>query len=84
MHFIFMFLTNIYIFLASDLPRASHWNLKSLRLPDNIGYDIMVLEMLRVHVNQDSDKLLEVSLRPHISNSCTNTYIDIPCTNYLV
>ena len=26
-----------YIFSASDLPRASHWNLKRLRLPDKLA-----------------------------------------------
>ena len=36
MHFKFKFLTKIYIFSASDLPRASHWNLKSLRLSDKL------------------------------------------------
>ena len=39
MHFIFKFLTKIYIFSASDLPRlgASHWNSKSLRLPGKLA-----------------------------------------------
>ena len=29
--------TKIYIFSASVLPRASHWNSKSLRLPDKLA-----------------------------------------------
>ena len=37
MHFIFTFLTKIYIFSASDLERASHWNSKSLILPDKLA-----------------------------------------------
>ena len=30
-------MTKIYIFSEIDLPRASHWNLKSLRLPDELA-----------------------------------------------